>query len=392
MEKEIVNNIFEKFEWKFAIFEEQTQLEFRKIDDLKMFIDQEIKAWGNYTSGRIAEIRSYYKNLESQYNQIDSYFAQGRSDLVENCIRNIHSSLIQSSGFPRIISSSKIGIFLLSLDQSNINQIAGATEYFSGTFNPNGVKDYIDGVIKAFILSNPNVINEEFGNLLNKYKEHINHLEKLVNHYNEDYNKVINNIKNYSDQNKTKLDSDLYGLRSTIEKVQNEELSKFTDIRKLYEEKIRIEGPANYWETLEKYHEKKGKLWRCWAVGTSTISILIMSLIFFNYPDKYLNGVSNSFTLDSIKGTLLAGVIISILVYLIRFFIKLSVSSYHLALDAKERYQLSHFYLSLIKEGALQKEERTLIIQALFGRADTGLLQGESAPTLPVDIGLFKKG
>ncbi|RHX84693.1 hypothetical protein DLM75_21985 [Leptospira stimsonii] len=66
------------------------------------------------------------------------------------------------------------------------------------------------------------------------------------------------------------------------------------------------------------------------------------------------------------------------------------LSNYHLSVDAKERFQLSHVYLSMLKEEALHKEDRNLVLQARFGRADSGLLQGDSSPTLPVDLSILK--
>jgi hypothetical protein len=56
---------------------------------------------------------------------------------------------------------------------------------------------------------------------------------------------------------------------------------------------------------------------------------------------------------------------------------------FHLSRDAEEREQLSYFYLALIKEGAVEKEDRHLIMQSLFSRADSGLLKEDSSPTMP---------
>ena len=59
------------------------------------------------------------------------------------------------------------------------------------------------------------------------------------------------------------------------------------------------------------------------------------------------------------------------------------MSSYHLARDAKEREQLTYFYLSLINEKAVTDSERELVITSLFSRSDTGLLKGDSSPEIP---------
>jgi hypothetical protein len=65
---------------------------------------------------------------------------------------------------------------------------------------------------------------------------------------------------------------------------------------------------------------------------------------------------------------------------------KLTFSSFHLSRDAEEREQLTHFYLALKKDTAIEPEERQLILQSLFSRADTGLLKDDSSPTMPTSI------
>ena len=64
-------------------------------------------------------------------------------------------------------------------------------------------------------------------------------------------------------------------------------------------------------------------------------------------------------------------------------------SSYHLARDAEERHTLTFFYLALLKDSAVDDEDKKLIMQSLFSRTDTGLLKEDSGPTMPNDISKF---
>ena len=64
----------------------------------------------------------------------------------------------------------------------------------------------------------------------------------------------------------------------------------------------------------------------------------------------------------------------------------MATSSYHLSRDAKERKNLSYFYLALIEKGAVSDKERALILNSLFSRSDTGLLKGEAAPSMPTNV------
>lgn len=71
------------------------------------------------------------------------------------------------------------------------------------------------------------------------------------------------------------------------------------------------------------------------------------------------------------------------MIYLLRIFIKLALSAFHLSRDANERLQLTHQYLALREVGVLEEKHREIIIQSLFSRAETGLLKGDSSPSFP---------
>ena len=58
------------------------------------------------------------------------------------------------------------------------------------------------------------------------------------------------------------------------------------------------------------------------------------------------------------------------------------MSSLHLSRDAEERKQLAYVYLALRNDKVLKDDERQLVFQAIFSRADTGLFKEDSSPTM----------
>jgi hypothetical protein len=62
------------------------------------------------------------------------------------------------------------------------------------------------------------------------------------------------------------------------------------------------------------------------------------------------------------------------------------MSSLHLSRDAKEREQLTYFYLALIQENAVTDAERELVLRSLFSRSNTGLVKGDDAPEIPPGV------
>ncbi len=111
----------------------------------------------------------------------------------------------------------------------------------------------------------------------------------------------------------------------------------------------------------------------------------IIGLVFLIINTANLFG-KDSYWFNLLKDTALLTVITSVAIYILRITVKLALSSLHLSRDAKEREQLSYFYLALIESKGITNQERISVINALFSRSDTGLLKGDSAPTLPTGI------
>lgn len=120
----------------------------------------------------------------------------------------------------------------------------------------------------------------------------------------------------------------------------------------------------------------------------TTIAVLVLARIGFVVaynPPLVFN--DTKVTLSGIKGAVLIGAGISMMICLINLFVRLCISSFHLARDARERYQLTYVFLALIKDQAIKPTDRQLILSSLFSRADTGLLKGDAGPTIPTPLG-----
>ena len=177
--------------------------------------------------------------------------------------------------------------------------------------------------------------------------------------------------------NRDSLDGILHAFHFTF---CEEKRNKIDELETTFREKLRLEGPAKYWDTFADNYEKRGRIWRNWALGTAGVLVLFIIGLLATSPPWFLGP---EFTAGSIRGTVLVALAVSVLIYFIRLFVKLSTSAIHLSRDARERYQLTHVFLAMVKEGAIQAEDREIILQALFSRADTGLLKTDGGPTMP---------
>lgn len=175
--------------------------------------------------------------------------------------------------------------------------------------------------------------------------------------------------------------------RKQFDAQMDEWQQRIEHLEQTYQEKLRLEKPATYWNEKAKTYFKHGVRWSM-GLGVALLSGLIGFGIFFH---AWLEGQKIGIQLNSLQGAVLFITIISIYALLIKALSKMVFSSFHLQRDAEEREQLTHVYLALTHEkDELDVEARNIILQALFSRAETGLLGGDSGPTMPGMNEMFK--
>lgn len=165
-----------------------------------------------------------------------------------------------------------------------------------------------------------------------------------------------------------KFDSSMAGWQNKIAELEN-----------TYREKLRLEAPADYWKKRAKALSLQGGLWATLLIVTSLI-IAVGSGCFFW---AWLHKEPVPFSLQSLQGIALFGAAAAAATFLVRVLSRLTFSAFHLQRDAEEREQLAHLYLSLMEGGHTDENSRAIILQALFSRAESGLLAGDHGPTMP---------
>jgi hypothetical protein len=119
----------------------------------------------------------------------------------------------------------------------------------------------------------------------------------------------------------------------------------------LYREKLRLEEPAKYWNELEHQYLISGRWWMGGSAGVVVALACWVTHLIYQPPEVL---TSDKFTLGGFKGTILIAAALSAFLYLMNLLVKIATSSYHLARDARERYQLTHVFLALIKDNAIE--------------------------------------
>lgn len=146
------------------------------------------------------------------------------------------------------------------------------------------------------------------------------------------------------------------------------------DLKKRYRENLALEEPKRVWDAAAKDYAAKTK---CWAIGT--VALIAVSLFVSGKSIASIN--AGKFPeLPWLSPSFIVIALITFLVYVIRVFIKVTLSNSHLAAAYRQKAMMTYFYLALMeKENGVKDPERTLVLNALFSPVDTGLVKsGES--------------
>jgi hypothetical protein len=161
-----------------------------------------------------------------------------------------------------------------------------------------------------------------------------------------------------------------------------EHKAQLAGIRQAYMEEMGLRAPAEYWETKRRAHLSKvrwfGNLSFLAIVGAASVSAWQVSSL-LRGPNAL--GRENSWELAPV-------VIVGIfLVWGVRLLVRLFLSNLHLSTDAEERVVMVKTYLSLAEGKQLEaKEDRQLILQALFRSSADGIVKDEALPPTWIDL------
>lgn len=155
-----------------------------------------------------------------------------------------------------------------------------------------------------------------------------------------------------------------------------------TNLEQLYEEKLHLEKPAEYWNKTAAKHKKHGLI----ALGGLLVFSGIVLYVLGYFFSSWLQEEGFPLSLKTLQGVVLFGSFMAVFAFSIRVLSRLTFSSFHLMRDAEEREQLTYLYLSLSKTNPAEKASREIILRSLFSRSQTGLLANETGPSIPAEI------
>lgn len=337
-----------------------------------------IENWSDkITNWNHQEFQNEIYNLEHSYlNQFPSHWLWSGHSFVPRWVETYRLSNEIGAGFLEFIKDKQMRNF------QNLN-------YFKGYM----LAYEFEMQDETNITKRRTAEKESYNQLRNRLDVTTNKLVQEVDEFKESYHlwhenideKLQNNIKEQAD---TFVDEQADKNRN-FEHFMLDSEKRIHELEDTYNEKLRLEKPAQYWNTKAAEYKKQGDEWSRWLGGLLIGGIVLFSVLFYFWSTSFDIGLE----LKSMQGVILFVTLITIYAIAIQAVSKMVFSSYHLQRDAEEREQLAYVYLALTNEEKhIDEESRRIVLQALFSRADTGLLGKDSSPTMPgVGFGeLFK--
>ena len=318
------------------------------VSNYPRLLDQALSFFNTLLDGKHSEI---VNQLTAVLNLLSSCQISSKTKLAKTFVKHKGSSAYFFHGFMDAITGSNSGLY-------------SHPDWHRGIIIGYGYKGVIQELHGTF--------EEEKEELANTAMAAKNDITELMAKAEDEYNAQDKKYKELAEQ-----------ANSYIKK--KEEI--IIELESSYKEKLAFEDPADDWEAFSKEYQEDGRKWLKVGIFLSAVVVSVLSLLIIFLPGLY---EATDVWFNMARDTALVTVLVGVAIYALRIIFRLSISSFHLSRDARERYRLTKFYHAMKEAQLIKEEERTLVIQALFSRSETGLLK-DSTPEMPTPVGDMAK-
>lgn len=168
--------------------------------------------------------------------------------------------------------------------------------------------------------------------------------------------------------------------KSEYDSFMEDSNNRLLNLENTYSEKLKVEKPAEFMEKKAKEYKRKTV---GWAVATVLLSVALLVFIALILDPEITMGekiVTIQFFNNELPvySSVLIFAMLGLVIYVLKLFIKMMISSKHMKEEYYQKYVLTYFYLALIKDGKLTIEQGNVILATLFSKADTGLIKNDN--------------
>ncbi len=377
---------------------------FKNYSKIQDWINSEIEFW-NSLSNPHNIVNVFTRNIK---NIIDQKFDQNRPEgydigtLLEEIKTHIESNF-KSHGL--ISLRSKEGKWLKQLHQNNPSIFIGAVTYFQNKTKgiSSSQEANRDGAFAAYLFDNK--IEPDFNLEKQQYEEFYSEivqqkdeiLKELVD-IREDNEKLNNIIKKQTADWESSFATQKTETAKRFDEEYTRHKEKMTESETFYEKKLAVKNAVTYWTNKASRHRTNS-----FVFGGLAGALMLASLGVIYCLAKYIvnldlsdvNGIGNRILTENgalqlwVYGLFIISM--TIILWVIRLFVKVFLSNLHLLSDAKERETMIQTYLAFEREEKTLKDtDRDLILPSIFRVSSHGIIKDDSSPSSPMNI-IMKK-
>ena len=342
--------------------------------------------------------RSHFETIFNQLNTFVSYIPTYEANQLSSYWAN-HIAAYFNRTSALLTYDCPETQFLIKLNQEQPDLVKGAFEFLSYKINGQNIQPNIPQNLTAYIAAYE-FVQRDYTKLTERRDAEKSSLSRLRNEFAKYLGTSENQLNTFLTDTKQKseeLAKEIVEIRDNKEilfttwfnEVQDkhqtfvdESHKTKIDLEKTYQEHLRLKGPADYWKKRALQLQGQSRRYMFWLIALVVFSAGLLYILLGTMSNGALEVLFKD-TGRAIKWSIILISFISFMAYGVKLLAKASFSALHLARDAEEREHLTYLYLSLRKDGNVEDEDRQLILQSLFSRADTGLLKEDSSPSMP---------
>lgn len=420
--KQVSNRINPSISFRFAISDSytisfDTYTSVYKFDELERIVKRNFNYWKSISeddsntffilwkdlNDKVNSVRNYFSNAETlEINEVNSYLYNTLTYSIEErdpekkvYIISLESPIDEDKEFCKI---KDFVSFYMRQNKENLAFAVGTyidicnTPYKAGTHLSNATPySYYPALyfMRQNFSNTTDYISDFESNRLTPLSNRLHEIECDADKQYEDITTLVEKKHNAIQKLFDDKVHELNEFQNAIETWKDGKEKKINDLEETYKNKLKLEAPEKLWRDRAEEHQKSAK---CWSLGLilASVALIIASAWFIIVLHNYSLGnlkeapfISRSFILVSV---------ISFFIYVVRVLIKIVLSNHHLATEYRQKAALTRFYQSLTYEGTdIDKDERLIIMNALFSRVDTGLVKVDGSNDNDALLALLSK-
>ncbi len=169
-------------------------------------------------------------------------------------------------------------------------------------------------------------------------------------------------------------------LDTSVSKIQEEAANVTTELeetRNTYEQFMSLKAPADYWNEKSETHDVNRKAGLKYGlISTGIIFLIAFAATGLGWLSPPTGEISSTVL---IQFYLTKIIFVSAAIYIVRWFVKYTISEHHQYGNAKEKHIMIMTYLALYDENMVSEDQRSLVLQAIFTPSSDGLISDDAA-------------